>query len=73
LLHRPLLDLELDGQLADEVTGELDSASAEQVMGVILAAWEERGLTVLFVTHSVELAVRAQRRLRLVDGEVRAA
>jgi putative ABC transport system ATP-binding protein len=64
---------EPDLLLADEVTGELDSASAEQVMGVILAAWRERGLTVLFVTHSGELAARAQRRLRLVDGEVHSA
>jgi putative ABC transport system ATP-binding protein len=57
--------------LADEVTGELDSASAEQVMGVIFDAWRERGLTVLFVTHSAELAALAQTRLRLEDGEVR--
>jgi putative ABC transport system ATP-binding protein len=56
--------------LADEVTGELDSSSAEQVMAVIFDAWRERGLTVLFVTHSRELAARAQRRLRLGDGEV---
>ena len=64
---------EPDLLLADEVTGELDSASAEQVMEVILAAWRERGLTVLFVTHSGELAARAQRQLRLVDGEVHRA
>jgi putative ABC transport system ATP-binding protein len=59
--------------LADEVTGELDSASAEQVMGLIFDAWRERGLTVLFVTHSGSLAAHAQRRLRLVDGEVDSA
>jgi putative ABC transport system ATP-binding protein len=59
--------------LADEVTGQLDSATADDVMGVILGAWRERGLTVLFVTHSSELAGRAQRRLRLVDGQVLAA
>jgi putative ABC transport system ATP-binding protein len=59
--------------LADEVTGELDSASAEQVMEVILDAWREWGLTVLFVTHSNELASRAQHQLRLADGEVRCA
>jgi putative ABC transport system ATP-binding protein len=64
---------EPDLLLADEVTGELDSASAEQVMGVIFAAWRERGLTVLFVTHSGGLAARAQRRLRLIDGEVHSA
>jgi len=59
--------------LADEVTGELDTQSAEQVMTVILDAWRERGLTVLFVTHSRELATQAQRRLRLIDREVRPA
>jgi putative ABC transport system ATP-binding protein len=59
--------------LADEVTGELDSSSAEQVMEVILDAWRERGLTVLFVTHSDELAARAQNQLRLADGDVRRA
>jgi putative ABC transport system ATP-binding protein len=56
--------------LADEPTGELDSATAEQVMGVIFAAWRERGLTVLYVTHSEELAARAQCRLALSDGAV---
>jgi putative ABC transport system ATP-binding protein len=61
---------EPDLLLADEVTGELDSASAEQVMRLIFEAWRERGLTVLFVTHSGTLAAHAQRRLRLVDGEV---
>jgi putative ABC transport system ATP-binding protein len=59
--------------LADEVTGELDSATAEQVMEVIFDAWREWGLTVLFVTHDSELASRAHHRLRLADGQVRAA
>lgn len=62
---------EPDLLLADEVTGELDSASAEQVMGVIFDAWRERGLTVLFVTHSPSLAAQAQRRLHLEEGQVR--
>ncbi len=61
---------EPDLLLADEATGELDSATAEQVMGVIFEAWRARGLTVLYVTHSDELAARAQRRLRLSDGVV---
>jgi putative ABC transport system ATP-binding protein len=59
--------------LADEVTGELDSASAEQVMEVIFDAWREWGLTVLFVTHNSELASRAHHQLLLADGEVRCA
>jgi putative ABC transport system ATP-binding protein len=61
---------EPDLLLADEVTGELDSTSADEVMGVIFDAWRERGLTVLFATHSSELAARAERRLRLHDGQV---
>jgi predicted ABC-type transport system involved in lysophospholipase L1 biosynthesis ATPase subunit len=59
--------------LADEVTGQLDSANADRVMDVIFGAWRTRGLTVLFVTHNGELAARAQRRLRLHDGRVLAA
>ena len=57
--------------LADEVTGQLDSANAEQVIGVIFDAWRRRGLTVLFVTHNGELAARAEHRLVLEGGEVR--
>jgi len=61
---------EPDLLLADEATGELDSASAEQVMQLMFTARRERGVTVLFVTHSAELAGRAERRLRLAHGQV---
>jgi putative ABC transport system ATP-binding protein len=64
---------EPDLLLADEATGELDSDSADQVMQLILDANRERGLTVLFVTHSAELAARAERRLRLAHGHVEEA
>jgi putative ABC transport system ATP-binding protein len=56
--------------LADEVVGAVDEATAAQVMDVIYSAWRERGLTVLFVTHSSELAGDAERRLRLQNGVV---
>ena len=59
--------------LADEVTGELDSSTAGQVIEVILEAARQRGLTVLLVTHSRDLAAAAQQRLQLVDGVVCAA
>ena len=59
--------------LADEITGQLDAGTADEVMDVIFAARRERGLTVLFVTHSAALAERAERRFALVDGEVVAA
>ena len=56
--------------LADEITGQLDSISADQVLGAIFDAWHRRGLTVLFVTHNQALADRADRRLVLDDGQV---
>jgi putative ABC transport system ATP-binding protein len=59
--------------LADELTGELDSATADQVMAMLAKAWSGRELTVLLVTHNLELAARAGHRLRLVDGLVSAA
>jgi putative ABC transport system ATP-binding protein len=59
--------------LADEATAELDSATAERVMDVIFTAWQQRGLAVLYVTHSRVLANVAQQQLQLIDGEVRVA
>lgn len=56
--------------LADEVTAELDSANAHRVIELILGAAGDRGLTVLMVTHSTELAERTKRRLLVVDGGV---
>jgi len=61
---------EPDLLLADEVVGELDSTTAARVMEVVFEAARERGLAVLLVTHSLELAARTGTQLRLVDGEV---
>jgi putative ABC transport system ATP-binding protein len=61
---------EPDLLLADEITGQLDSATAAQVMEIIIDAARHRGLTVLFVTHDRNLAARAERRLVLEDGRV---
>jgi putative ABC transport system ATP-binding protein len=57
--------------LADEVTGQLDSRTADLVMRTIFEAGRRHGLTVLFVTHDHELAARAERRLVLEAGRVR--
>jgi putative ABC transport system ATP-binding protein len=59
--------------LADEVTGQLDSATADQVRRTIVEAGRRHGLTVVFVTHDHELADRAERRLILEAGQVREA
>ncbi len=54
--------------LADEPTGALDRKSAEQVMGMIQDLRKRYGLTVLMVTHDMEMAAHADRVLTLRDG-----
>jgi len=55
--------------LPDEPTGNLDSASAEDVLA-ILERVNGQGATIVMVTHSAEVAERASRILRLADGAV---
>jgi macrolide transport system ATP-binding/permease protein len=55
--------------IADEPTGNLDEANAEQIMAS-LAQLHERGATVIVVTHSEAVAARAQRRLRISSGRL---
>lgn len=54
---------------ADEPTGNLDSKSTEMVFQ-LFESLAESGKTILMVTHDNELAVRAQRTIRLVDGRI---
>ncbi len=60
--HPPLL-------LADEPTGNLDSATGEEVMR-LFQALNEQGLTLVMVTHSIENARYASRIVRIRDGEI---
>jgi len=55
--------------LADEPTGNLDSVMARQVMD-LLHEINDNGTTIIMVTHDPELASRAQRNIRIFDGEV---
>jgi predicted ABC-type transport system involved in lysophospholipase L1 biosynthesis ATPase subunit len=64
---------EPDLLLADEVVGQLDSATAADVLGMIFRASADRRLTVLYVTHDDQLAGWAQRTLRLVEHRTVAA
>jgi len=56
--------------LADEPTGNLDTASTEQVFGIIRTLVGEGGRSVIIVTHDPHLAKRASRRLHVVDGRL---
>jgi putative ABC transport system ATP-binding protein len=64
---------EPDLLLADEVVGQLDSATAAHVTELVFAASRERDLAVLYVTHDEQLARKAQHALRLADRRVVAA
>jgi putative ABC transport system ATP-binding protein len=54
--------------LADEPTGELDTATGEQIMRLLERLNRERKMTVLVVTHNLEVAARAGRRVQISDG-----
>ena len=55
--------------LADEPTGNLDSARGQEVM-LLLKKLNQEGATIIMVTHSAEHADYAQRRINLFDGKV---
>ena len=55
---------------ADEPTGNLDSHSSEEVLGLLRTAVDELGQTVVMVTHDAAAAAVADRVLVLVDGRI---
>ncbi|HKE81715.1 MAG TPA: ABC transporter ATP-binding protein [Solirubrobacteraceae bacterium] len=55
--------------LADEPTGNLDSRSSEEVLG-IFARLNAHGRTVVLITHEADIAARARRVIRLGDGRI---
>ncbi|BBK38798.1 ATP-binding protein [Allostella sp. ATCC 35155] len=56
--------------LADEPTGNLDSRNGGLVFGILERLAREDGRTVIVVTHDLDLAARAGRRVHLVDGRI---
>jgi lipoprotein-releasing system ATP-binding protein len=57
--------------LADEPTGNLDTAAADSVFDLLRAMNRQQGVTFLIVTHDPRLAARCDRIVELVDGRVR--
>jgi len=55
---------------ADEPTGDLDSESAEEITSLMRRLNVERGLTFLIVTHDIAVGRRADRIVRMLDGQV---
>ncbi|WP_442776649.1 ABC transporter ATP-binding protein [Sphaerotilus montanus] len=56
--------------LADEPTGNLDTARSREIMDLLVGLNRDRGITVLMVTHEPDMAVYARRTVRFVDGRV---
>jgi putative ABC transport system ATP-binding protein len=56
--------------LADEPTGNLDSATGQQVIELLADVNRRHGRTLVLVTHDIELAARADRIVRLKDGSI---
>ena len=54
--------------LADEPTGNLDSQSGEEIMGIFKDLHEKQGKTIVMITHDPEIAEHAQRVIWIRDG-----
>jgi lipoprotein-releasing system ATP-binding protein len=55
--------------LADEPSGNLDTIAAEQLHDLFFKLRDEFSISIILVTHNKDLAIRADRMLKLVDGQ----
>jgi putative ABC transport system ATP-binding protein len=56
--------------MADEPTGNLDSKSSEELMAIFQRLNEEQGITIILVTHELDIAEHTRRVVRLGDGVI---
>ncbi len=59
-----------DVLLADEPTGNLDTATGEEIMALLKSLSTDSGQTVILITHDVEIAANAPRVMRMQDGRL---
>jgi putative ABC transport system ATP-binding protein len=57
--------------LADEPTGNLDSARSHELMKLVTSLNRERGITIIMVTHEEDIAAYAGRKVIFADGQIR--
>ena len=55
--------------LADEPTGNLDSASSREILGILNEMYQD-GRTVILITHDDKIAAKARRVVRILDGKI---
>ena len=56
--------------VADEPTGNLDTARSHEIMDLLTRLNEDLGLTIVMVTHEADIAAYAQRTIGFLDGHV---
>jgi len=56
--------------LMDEPTGNIDSKTANEILGLIKRINEEKGVTIIMVTHDQRLATQAKRAVQMFDGVI---
>jgi putative ABC transport system ATP-binding protein len=56
--------------LMDEPTGNIDSKTANEIMGLIKRLNEEKGVSIIMVTHDQRLATQAKRAVQMFDGVI---
>lgn len=59
--------------LGDEPTGELDTHTTDEIMNLLKKINKEKGITLIIVTHNIEVAKQANRIIKVVDGKVEKA
>jgi putative ABC transport system ATP-binding protein len=58
--------------VADEPTGNLDTRTSREILNLLTSLNQDRGITIIMVTHEAEMASFARRIIRFVDGRVAA-